>query len=431
MKKRIIISAILASLLGSGMTAYAATAPAYSDVPAKHWSYDAVSYLTQAGIIEGYGDGTFRGDKTITRGEMAQIVYKAMLNQSKANIAQKALIDKLASEYALEMNKIENIDNRLTKVEKNQPAVKLSGNLRIRWIDKHDGSAHKPFQERLRLNVNANINDDTSFYGRFEAMNNNDFGSTGNEDHTRIIDAALTSKNVFGTGANATYGRFSQGLQTLGYFVDTDGMVDGIKIIAGNKVKVTAGYADFGPMLAYDDGQGTPTTGSANAYFAEASYNTSKATNIKATLFKGVSKEEIFDGLDNINDLDVKGLSFSTDAGKDLVLAADYFKNYAFDHNNVGSVTRLAYKGAKKSVRGSWGTFIEYDKFQENCGTDVFGGLSGASIAIADIKAWTFGGDYTVGKNFVVQGWHQFAAKAASDNADKNDRTRIQAVFSF
>lgn len=437
MRKKIVISAVLAAVLGSSVIGYAATSSSFVDVPAKHWSYDAVSYLMQAGIIDGYDDGTFRGDQMMTRNEMAQIVYKAMLNQSKANVAQKALIDKLAAEYALEMNKIENIDERLTKVEKSLPAVKFSGNVRLRWVDKHDGES-KPFQQRLRLNVDANINKATSFYGRFEAMNNNDFGSTGDEDRTRIIDAALTSKNVFGTGAEVTYGRFSQGLQTLGYFMDTDGMVDGVRATAGNKLQVTAGYADFAPMLAYDKGQGARTEGSANAYFAELSYDISKATNIKATMFKGVSDGLLDvttdDGPDNvakISDLDIRGLSFSSQIRKELVLAADYFKNQAADDNDVGYVARLSYKGAKKSVKGSWGTFVEYGKFEENCGTDTFGAFTGASIPVNNIKAWTVGADYTVGKNFVLQGWHQFNAKAVSDNTEKNDRTRIQAIFNF
>jgi len=107
MKKRVLLASALAALtLSIASPAFAATPNvAFTDVPAKHWSYDAVTYLAKAGIIDGYSDSTFRGDKTMTRYEMSQIVYKAMQNQNKANIAQKALIDKLAAEYALESPK--------------------------------------------------------------------------------------------------------------------------------------------------------------------------------------------------------------------------------------------------------------------------------------------------------------------------------------
>lgn len=420
MQRNLIIALVLAfSLIVSGIASAAPTTQ-FVDVPAKHWAYVAVQELARIGIVDGYGDGTFRGDKTMTRYEMAQIVEKAMANSNKATAAQKALIDKLAIEFALELNKL---TDRVAKLEKSQPNAKWSGNVRLRWVDKHEGE-RTPFQERIRLNVNANINSNTSFFGRLESMNNNDFGSTAENDQTRIIDAALTTKNPFGLNLTATYGRFSQSLQTLGYFVDTDGMVDGLVVNAGNKVEVTAGYADFGPMLAYDDAYNTVSeSGKGEAYFAEASYDTSKATNIKATIFKGVGAD--------ITNLDVKGLSFSSKVAKDFVFTTDYIKNSAYDTENVGWAARLAYKGAKRSTQGTWGAFIEYDKFQENCGTDEFGGLSGASIRVDNIKAITLGGDYTVAKNIVIQGWYQFNAKAASDNADEPNRTRIQAVYSF
>ena len=61
-----------------GVTASAYAANPFSDVPAGHWAYDSISKLAVAGIIEGYGDDTFRGDRLMTRYEMAQIVAKAL-----------------------------------------------------------------------------------------------------------------------------------------------------------------------------------------------------------------------------------------------------------------------------------------------------------------------------------------------------------------
>lgn len=50
----------------------------FPDVPANHWAYEAVSKLAGNGIVEGYPDGDFHGDRTITRYEMAQVIYKAL-----------------------------------------------------------------------------------------------------------------------------------------------------------------------------------------------------------------------------------------------------------------------------------------------------------------------------------------------------------------
>ena len=49
----------------------------FSDVPQGHWAYEALDYLAQHGVIEGYKDGTFQGNRTMTRYEMASIVANA------------------------------------------------------------------------------------------------------------------------------------------------------------------------------------------------------------------------------------------------------------------------------------------------------------------------------------------------------------------
>ena len=84
-------SLVLAMAMALGVTASAYAANPFSDVPAGHWAYDSINKLAAAGVIEGYGDSTFGGDKLMTRYEMAQIVAKAM--------AKGANVDKLAAEW--------------------------------------------------------------------------------------------------------------------------------------------------------------------------------------------------------------------------------------------------------------------------------------------------------------------------------------------
>jgi len=76
----------IASILCFASTVFAGP---FADVPARNWAYDAVNQLAKAGIVEGYGDQTFRGDKTITRYEMAIIVAKAMEHADKADSTYK------------------------------------------------------------------------------------------------------------------------------------------------------------------------------------------------------------------------------------------------------------------------------------------------------------------------------------------------------
>ena len=78
MSKKTLVSAITAALVvGAASTTFAAANP-FSDVPADSWAYDAVSTLAADGVIDGYPDGTYQGQNTMTRYEMAQIVARAM-----------------------------------------------------------------------------------------------------------------------------------------------------------------------------------------------------------------------------------------------------------------------------------------------------------------------------------------------------------------
>lgn len=114
MKKSLNVLLVLVLILSITGVAFAASVDIFSDVPAKHWAYGVLKNLSQAGIIEGYGDGTFRGDKTMTRYEMAIIVGNAVTKLEKADAKNKQLIDKLAQEFAVELN---SIGTRVTKLE--------------------------------------------------------------------------------------------------------------------------------------------------------------------------------------------------------------------------------------------------------------------------------------------------------------------------
>ena len=103
MKKKTLVSAVLAATIMGTASATMAAENMFSDVPLDHWAYDAVNKLAEDGIIDGYGDTNFGGDKPITRYEMAQLVEKAMQNQENARAVDKAAIEKLQKEFDSEL----------------------------------------------------------------------------------------------------------------------------------------------------------------------------------------------------------------------------------------------------------------------------------------------------------------------------------------
>ena len=101
MKKTVAAALAAAFVVGASSTTFAAGNP-FSDVPAGHWAYDSVAKLAAIGVVEGYGDGTYRGDRLITRYEMAQMVAKAMAKNPGG--VTKAELDRLAAEFRDELD---------------------------------------------------------------------------------------------------------------------------------------------------------------------------------------------------------------------------------------------------------------------------------------------------------------------------------------
>ena len=94
-------SLVLAMAMALGVTASAYAANPFSDVPAGHWAYDSVAKLAAAGVVDGYADGAFDGEKLMTRYEMAQIVAKAWLKaQTVTNWLLNLLTNWILSVFA-------------------------------------------------------------------------------------------------------------------------------------------------------------------------------------------------------------------------------------------------------------------------------------------------------------------------------------------
>ena len=73
--KKFLVSLVATGILGGSALGFAAANP-FSDLPAGHWAYSDVTELTSGGVFNGYGDGSFRGDRNITRYEAATLLAK-------------------------------------------------------------------------------------------------------------------------------------------------------------------------------------------------------------------------------------------------------------------------------------------------------------------------------------------------------------------
>ena len=173
MKKILAMAAVAA--LAAGASVYAANP--FSDVSTSDWAYQAVSDLSSQGVVEGYPDGTFKGENNITRYEMAQIIARLMAKEDQLNAEQRATVDKLAGEYA---DELDNLGVRVSNLEKKVGNISWSGDARLKVHDYADNgvydkdagkakNAADQYKARIRINVKGQVNDTVAVLGRFKS----------------------------------------------------------------------------------------------------------------------------------------------------------------------------------------------------------------------------------------------------------------------
>ena len=224
-------SLVLAAVIALGVTASAYAANPFSDVPQGHWAYDAVSKLAAEGVVDGYPDGTYGGDRLMTRYEVAQIVAKAM--------AKGANVDKLAAEFAGELD---SLGVRVAQLENKDDNVKITGQVRYEYGDRSgDYKKLAPKQGkvakhrlRTRLFVNGQINEDWSYTGRLQ--NDQNLADVKGNDDLSLNQAYVSGKLG---GLKVIAGKGDHYLAN-GYLYDDT--AEFIRASYGKDVKVSAYY---------------------------------------------------------------------------------------------------------------------------------------------------------------------------------------------
>ena len=470
MKKSLALTLALVFVLGIAGTAFAANP--FVDVPANHWAYSAVKTLAHDGLVDGMSDGTFQGDREMTRYEMAQIVAKAMARTDKANAADKALIEKIQAEFASELD---NLGVRVSNLEKKVGNVTFFGDARIRYQDFNKADNQPSWAERFRLNATAKVNDNTVLNARYNVMNHNEFG-TSNADKNQITVANLTTKGLL-HNTNLMIGRYDLNLGQTTYLSGTAGMVDGVQAnIKDNKFTAMLGYASMKdvfttagnsltytsptPAVAakaaydYQDNNGvthhvaavaakaaTGNQGVDNTYYTELGYAFDNNVKMDVNYLKNQDRG------DGNKVLNVIGAGLNARVLPNVRVIGDYWKNRADDINGgndaTGYVARLAWKGNDAKVPHSFGIAVEYLKMDKDAAnpdmTGAFIKVQGNTANTATtneytgVKAWDVQFNYTLAPNITLDALYQFNMKdpATGNDCYSDNFTRVQVNYMF
>ena len=365
MSKKTLVSAITAALVvGAASTTFAAANP-FSDVPADSWAYDAVTTLAADGVIDGYPDGTYKGQQTMTRYEMAQIVARAMA-KTDLEKADKALVDKLAAEFAEELD---NLGVRVADLEKKSDNVKWGGELRYTYTNVKDDferpNVDKDGNELLfRLDPKAYIgNSGWTANARIDYTVDIDTDSNGND---ATVDRIYVEGPLFGATVQA--GKLpvftAQGLVM-------DDPISGAQVAFGSDVfNTTIAVGRYNETHENADAKGQ---GFANGKDITAEYygiQFDYTPNDNLALNAGYTALNNVDVISNYGEKNYLPNDFDNDFGiwyvggkyafdKNVALAGQYAKSDADDYDTAWTA-ELQYKGADIADAGSWGMYAGY-----------------------------------------------------------------------
>ncbi len=396
-------SLVLAMAMALGVTASAYAANPFSDVPAGHWAYDSVNKLVAAGVVDGYPDGTFGGDKLMTRYEMAQIVAKAM--------AKGADVDKLAAEFA---DELDTLGVRVANLEKKADNVKITGEIRYHYADTDGDTAKLDGWEtklRSRIWVTGQINDDWTYTGMIQ--NEQDFGNDNGDEDTEFQRAYVNGK-LGGVAVQA--GRYNLKVADGNVY---DHRFDGVQLSYGKDVKLTAGYGQAHQQKAEFDATGAESKYNADeTWYAEVSGKISKL-GLLGGYYDFSNVKEVEDVDDTIWAV---GADYAFD--KNVKLGAMYLNGDQdrYKGSDDGYVITASYKGAKASDPGSWGLVAKY--YDQGMSTYIDHTMNGKADSLRTndyegFKGYSVFANYTFAKNIVGQvEWYDLESKEGSVDAE-------------
>ncbi|MBQ5759220.1 MAG: S-layer homology domain-containing protein [Schwartzia sp.] len=345
MKKSLVSTLTIALVVGAASTTFAAANP-FSDVPADHWAYDSIAKLAAEGVVDGYGDGTYRGEQEITRYEMAQMVARAMAKNAKS-----ADLDKLAAEFA---DELDSLGVRVAALEKKVDNVKWQGELKYEYSNNRIKGEPKETENKLilRLEPEMTVNKNWTIKARMDYEGNT---KTSEDVNTVKVDRMW---------AEGEYGKFTVKLGKIQYDSSFDGgmmwdgRVTGAQVFynGGNvNAAVSAGRVNLSDIDEDAFGAGNTTNYMGIEVFGDQEKKLTWGVGYHH--IKGFDKNEkakIIEG----------GLGYNfTDK---LVLSGAYARNTGNKNEEKKErdayTVELKYRGAEQDKAGSYGVWAAYRK---------------------------------------------------------------------
>lgn len=423
-KKRTALLALAFAALSA--TAFAADgADSFSDVPKDHWSYEALDYLAKNGVIEGYADGTFQGNRTMSRYEMAAITARAM-QASNLDIGARSVLEKLEKEYGSELATLRaQVEQNTEDIKKNREAIerfKVHGFVRTQYdydkntdADTLDRSANRFYMDlRLDMKVNdiwtvkaqseTNRHYNNGHLRGENAMNENAQQTWSGHDGNfqRIWVEAQQDGRWLNLGRawrglgfqNVLFGNESDGFQfgipikgtnltASGFWMASTGAGNkeslygvGLWGAVGHNFDINVAYArsSLGKNESYTSGlidhyEADPVT-----HRVFPVYRDNDRTNMRSYGYV---------------------VSAATNVAKNVRVIGDYVQTDA-DEQNKSVALRLNYKGTKLDDVGSFGVYARYVRYGANgwlAGDDEWGSTWNGT------KGWIVGFKYVPWKN--------------------------------
>ena len=401
MKKQ--FAAIFAATAVLGVTTAFAANP-FSDVTPDSWAYQAVSQLANAGVINGYPDGTFKGQNNITRYEMAQMVAKAMANQDRANAEQQAMINRLADEFSNELN---NLGVRVARLEDRVGNVKVTGDARLRYRDAEH--AKSKFDARARVQFNAKVNDRTDAVVRLTSGNFELGDSTTEGKANATIDRAYVN-HKFGERVSLKAGRFGQ---VIGGGLMFDGTFDGAQLNVGND-KIMA-QAAYGYMVS---GEAAGLTKEENV--------TDTYLGLKGKVGKNTMVGGFYDRVNQSDD--VKNIyGFNADANFDKVWVGGEWLKASNLEKSQAWTAGVGYGNYDIKKQGTWDVKGQYFNQKENA---PIVDTTYNHLYTQDAKGWMATVNYALQNNVGLSANYGFDWKTQS-GSDLSDFYRAELNYKF
>jgi hypothetical protein len=431
------VLAITAAVMAMGVSAYAANP--FADVSTDDWAYQAVSDLSDQGVVEGYPDGTFKGERNITRYELAQIIARLMAKEDQLNAEQKSAVDKLAGEYADELS---SLGVRVSNLEKKVGNIYWSGDARMRYLsdptmDKKTGNkTGDVWDGRIRLNVKGKVNKNTYVKGRL--LTNMYFKNGKSDDGSTTMDQLFVNHS-FGK-AEIRLGRqpIVIGNQNGWLYGKAIGF-DGAKLSYADGLWNGAAY--YGQFNGgWNEVKGSAAAEGADFFALQAGYG-APSFKAHADYLKFQSKTNGYDNPEIIG------------GGVDIPLGqsgfdvfGDYYKNTSAktDYDTAWNAG-LGYGKMKVKKPGSFRLSLAYmdvDREAYFGGTilqtnylnnlaDSFGTEKNSSLYKADnLTFWNLLGEVAIMKNVYLHGEYAFAG-SATHGEDPDDGWTISLNYKF